>query len=109
MNMDELLRKCRFSKRYQGYYAFRECLLIALENEETLLYVTGIYKDVARKLNISWKLAERNIRTMLDCSWKTGGRRHLEELSGGTLYDKPTISEVLEILVCYLKEHPAAD
>ena len=104
MNIEEVLMKCRFSKRYQGYHAFRECLLIALDNEETLLYMTGIYMDAAKKLHISWKLVERNIRTMLNYSWNNGGKEQLEHLSGGKLYEKPTIGEVLEILVFYLKE-----
>ena len=106
MNIEELLRLCRFSKRYQGYQAFRECLYIVLENEDTLLYLTEIYIDAAHKCHTSWKHVERNIRTMLDYSWKTGGKEQLESLSGGILYEKPTIGEVLEILACYIKAHP---
>lgn len=105
MNIEELLKECRFSKRYQGYHVFRECLLVALKDEESLLYLTGIYAEVARKCNISWKLVERNIRTMLDYAWSIGGKESLERLSGGVLYEKPTIGEVLEILVYYLKTH----
>ena len=106
MTIDQLLKQCRFSKRYQGYQVFSECLRIALENEETLLYVTGIYIDAAKKYNTSWHHVERNIRTMLDHSWKTGGKEELERLSGGILYEKPTVGETIEIMVCYLKEHP---
>lgn len=106
MDMEQLFQQCRFSKRYQGYYAFRECLSIALENEETLLYMTGIYVEAGQRCHAPWQHVERNIRTMLNYSWKNGGKEVLEMLSGGVLYQKPTVSEVIEILTCYLKEHP---
>lgn len=106
MNMEQLFRKCRFSKRYLGYQALLECLLITLEDEEALLFMTGIYMDAAKRCRTSWKQVERNIRTMLDCSWKTGGKEPLEQISGGVLYAKPSVGEVIEIFTCYLKEHP---
>ena len=109
MDMEQLLRQCKFSKRYQGYQAFLECLYIALENEDSLLYITGIYMDVGQKSHVSWKRVERNIRTMLDYSWRTGGKEQLESLSGGALYEKPTTGEVLEILTCYIKKHTNID
>ena len=105
MEMEQVLRECRFSKRYQGYYALRECLGIALENEDTLQYMTGIYVEAAKRCPTSWHHVERNIRTMLDYSWKNGGREALEGIAGGVLYEKPTVGEVIEILTCYLKEH----
>lgn len=109
MDMEQLLEQCRFSKRYQGYYALQECIRIALENEENLLYMTGIYMDAAQKFHISWSCVERNIRTALDYSWKNGGKEQLEILVGRVFYEKPTVSEVIEILTCYIKAHSETD
>lgn len=106
MNMEQLFRKCKFSKRYLGYQALQECVLITLEDEEALLFMTGIYMDAAKRCHTSWKQVERNIRTMLDCSWKAGGKETLEQISGGVLYAKPSVGEVIEIFTYYLKEHP---
>ena len=106
MELEQVLRTCRFSKRYRGYYALETCIRIALEDEESLLYVTGIYMAAAHKQGISWTSLERNIRTVLSHSWEHGGQEPLERLSGGVLLEKPTVSELLEILVCYLKEQP---
>lgn len=30
----------------------------------------------------------------------------METISGGKFYSKPTVGEVIEIMACYLKEHP---
>lgn len=107
MDIEQIFRQCRFSKRYQGYYALWECLCIALENEDELLYMTGIYVEAAKKCHTSWQQVERNIRTMLDHSWQNGGKEVLEEFAGGVLYKKPTVGEVIEILTSYLKVHQA--
>ena len=106
MDLEQLFMQCRFSKRYLGYHAFRECLRITLADEDALLYMTGIYVDAGKMCNSTWKKVERNIRTMLDYAWNTGGKESLELLSGCPLTQKPTVSEVLEIFTCYMKSHP---
>lgn len=108
MNMEQLLRKCGFSKRYRGFLALQECVCIVLENEDALLYMTAIYNEVGSKNHISWNCVERNIRTLVNSSWENGGKEQLELLAGGVLYEKPTVGEVIEILACYIKEHPEA-
>ena len=105
MKMETLLSRCRFSRRFQGYRALTECINIALEDENRLLCLTDIYKEAAEKCGVSWKRLERNLRTMLDYSWKNGGMRQLEEVSGGIFYEKPTVGDVIEVIVCYLREN----
>lgn len=105
MTVEQVLRQCKFSRRHQGYHALRECVKIVLADENKLLYVTGIYYDVANKLDISFSGVERNIRTARDYSWKNGGKEELEKLTGAVLDEKPSVSEVIDILACYLKEH----
>ena len=106
MNLEQLFTWCKFSKRYQGYHLFRECLQITLSDENTLLYLTAIYMDAGKKSSHTWKQVERNIRTMLDYAWKAGGREQMEMLAGCPLQQKPTVGEVLEIFTCYVKSHP---
>lgn len=103
MNVEQVLLNCRFSKRYEGYRELKDCVEMALEEEERLLYVSRIYYDVGKKHHISASGVERNIRTLLSHVWKNGGQEALEELSGGKLYEKPTVSELIEILVCHMK------
>ena len=104
MKVEKALSQCKFSRRYQGYYELKECIQIVLENKERLLYVTGIYQDVALKYHISTSCVERNIRTARNHAWENGGKEAFEKLSGGEFYDKPPVSEVIEILACYIKE-----
>lgn len=105
MDVEKLLRYCRFSKCYHGFLALKECVLIALEDEERLLYVTDIYNEAARKFRLSRSGVERNIRTALSHAWQNGGRERMEALAGGKFFEKPSVSEVIELLVCYIKEH----
>jgi len=81
MTVEQILRQCKFSRRHQGYHALRECIRIVMADENRLLYVTGIYCDVAKKLHISWNGVERNIRTARDYSWENGGKEELEKLT----------------------------
>lgn len=105
MSLDKILMYCNFSKRYQGYQELKECISIALEEEERLMFISGIYIDVAKKHKILPSSVDRNIRTLITHAWKQGGKEPLETISGGKLYEKPSVSEVLEIIVCYIKEH----
>ena len=76
-----------------------------LVNEDELLYMTGVYTEAAKRCHVSWMHVERNIRTMLESAWKNGGKEVLEEVAGCVLLQKPTVSELIEILCCYIKEH----
>lgn len=104
MHIERVLLHCRFSRRYHGYRELMECVKLACEKEERLLYVTGIYSEVGEMFSLSASGVERNIRTMVEYAWKNGGKEQMENLSGGILYEKPTVSEVIEMLVCYLND-----
>ena len=106
MEIKVLLRKCRFSKRYRGYLELEECIRLIQNNEERLLCITEVYKDVGNSFRISWSSVERNIRTLLNADWEKGGKECLENAIGTKLYDKPTACELIEMLACYLIDHP---
>lgn len=105
MNLEQLLFQCKFSRRYKGYQPLYECVKIALEDENRLLQITGIYSEVADKFQISASGVERNIRTLLNYSWENGGKKQFEQIAGGEFYNKPSVGEAIEILTCYLKNH----
>ena len=105
MRVERILLYCKFSRRYQGYAQLRECVRIALEEEDKLTYISGIYYEVGKKYHVSASCVERNIRTVITYVWGHGGKAPLEEISGGKLYQRPTAGEVIDIMVCYLKDH----
>ena len=105
MKVKALLRKCRFSKRYRGYQELEECIRLIRNDEERLLCITEVYKDVGNSFRISWSGVERNIRTLINVSWKSGGKEYLENAIGVKLYEKPTVCELIEMLACYLIAH----
>ena len=102
MDIDKILVKCRFSKRYMGYRELKEGVRIVVEDENELLRLTGIYQKVAERFSVSKESVERNMRTVINRSWDNGGREPLEKLCGGKLYDKPSNGEVLEIISYYI-------
>ncbi len=104
MNIEKVLNQCRFSKRYRGHRELEECIRIVVEDEDNLLYLTGIYQKTADKYHVSLGNIERNIRTIVDYSWGHGGKEQLELLTGAKYYDKPTVGEIIEILACYVIE-----
>lgn len=105
MKVKVLLRRCRFSKRYRGYQELEECIHLICQDEERLLCITKVYKDVGSSFRISWSGVERNIRTLLNAGWEKGGKEHLENVIGVELHGKPTVCELIEILACYLIDH----
>ena len=102
--MERIFKQCRISKRYRGYRQLQACVRIAMEDESQLLYVTGIYKVVGREFHTSPSGIERNIRTVIKCIWNSKQKSFLDELAGMKLEEQPTSGELIEILVCYLKD-----
>ena len=106
MNLEQLLEQCGFLPKYQGFCALHECILVALEEKDNILYLTGIYQTVAKKLNISRISVERNIRTGIQYSWNHGGKEELEKIAGRTLHKKPCIGDLIDMFVFYIEMHP---
>lgn len=64
MKMDELLQKCCFTKKYKGYHALRQCILIAKEDENKLSAYRKLYLEAAPAVNSNPVCMERNMRTI---------------------------------------------
>ena len=102
MDIDKLMMYCRFSKRYSGYHAMKECLKIVMEDEKKLLYITGLYYEVGLRVHATPGGVERNLRTLVNSSWKYYGREPMEILFGAKLEKNLSVGETIELLVSYL-------
>ena len=102
---EQLIRKAIFSKRYQGYQYLLQCIELVLDDDSRLCALSKqVYQPIAQKYRISCRCIERDIRTARDYAWQRGGKEFLEEISGGTFYEAPSVGELIEILAVYLKE-----
>mgnify|MGYP001625357800 FL=1 len=102
---EQLIRKARFSKRYQGYQYLLQCVELVLDDDSRLCALSKqVYQPVAQKYRISCRCIGRDIRTARDHAWQRGCKEFLEEISGGTFYGAPSVGELIEILAVYLKE-----
>ena len=71
---EQLIRKARFSKRYQGYYYLLQCIELVLDDDSRLCALSKkVYQPIAQKYHISDRCIERNIRTARDYAWQKGG------------------------------------
>lgn len=103
----DLLYQLGITANYFGFYYASYAVYLAMQQPERLLLVTKfLYPDVAKKYKTNWKCVERNIRTVINISWKTN-RTLLIELAHGTLLDKPTASQFIAILAFHFLTSPA--
>ena len=102
---EQLIRKAKFSKRYQGYQYLLQCIELVLDDDSRLCALSKqVYQPIAQKYRISCRCIERDIRTARDYAWQRECKEFLEEISGGIFYEAPSVGELIEILAVYLKE-----
>ena len=102
---EQLIRKARFSKRYQGYQYLLQCIELVLDDDSRLCALSKqVYQPIAQKYQVSYRCIERDIRTARDYAWQKGGKEVLEEISGGKFFEVPTVGELIEIFAIYLRD-----
>lgn len=95
--------------RYKGYGQTICAVEIALGDPESLTLVSKrLYPDVGKSFGVSWRVAERNIRTVVDVIWELNPDG-LSHIAGHKLRRKPTASDFISILVNDVKNHCDAD
>lgn len=114
MNIDqfvnELIHSLGVVGKYYGSTLLKHCVLLAVENENTLYRVTkDIYPVVAAKFHTKVYNVERNIRTFIDAFWKNGNCQRLNEIVGCPVVHKPTVGGLIEILSSYVQRHYTAN
>lgn len=84
--------------RYNGFEQTVCAVSIALAEPDSLTLVSKlVYPDVARRFGVSWRVVERNIRTVIGVAWEHN-QQYLCELAGHELTRKPTASDFVAIL-----------
>lgn len=84
--------------RYKGFEQAVYAVSIALTEPESLTLVSKlVYPDVGRRFGVSWRVVERNIRTVIGVAWEHN-QQYLCELAGHELTRKPTASDFVAIL-----------
>ena len=87
---EQLIRKAKFSKRYQGYQYLLQCIELVLDDDSRLCALSKqVYQPIAQKYQVSYRCIERDIRTARDYAWQKGGKEVLEEISGGNFLKFP--------------------
>lgn len=95
----KLLNSIGLTANYTGYRQMTIALKIAAEDPETLYMVTKrLYPETAQRCGTNWKAVERNIRTVLRCSWNNA-QQTLEQMAGCSFIDMPKPAQFLAILV----------
>lgn len=84
----------------KGYRYLRSAIILALEDEENISFITKlIYPTVAKKHNSTSSKVERAIRHSIDCAWRRGRPEYINSIFGNTARNiRPTNSEFIAAL-----------
>lgn len=103
-NIEMLLKKARYSKRYVGYKELVYCVKLVLEDENRLCALLKVYKEIGERYQVNWNCVEKNIRKVNESAWKRGGKEFINDISGQNYPVVPQTGELLEIFLDYLKD-----
>lgn len=101
-NISDLLLKLGIHRTCLGYRYLHYILQLCMENEDYLLRVTSLYEAASKKFNTSPTNIESCIRNAITRCWIRGNKKYLIEIAFYDLEVKPSNSEFLDILYCYL-------
>lgn len=91
--------------RYKGYGQTICAVEIAVEDPESLTLVSKrLYPGVGKSFGVSWRVAERNIRTVVEHVWELNPDG-LSRIAGRELRRKPTVSDFIAIIVNDVNSH----
>jgi hypothetical protein len=93
----QLLHYLSITGNYRGFKQTVVALKLILENEDWLLNIGELCREVARILGCPECTVERNIRTVINRVWRNCPKR-LIEIAGFHMYAPPNVSEFLAIL-----------
>ncbi len=97
------------SMRYKGYGQTIFAVEMALADPESLTLVSKrLYPEVGKRFGVSWRVAERNIRTVVDVVWALDPEG-LSHMAGYELKRKPTVSDFISIMVNDVSMHFGSD
>lgn len=101
-----LLRRLGFSGRLFGLRYLSAAIAMTAINPDKVLFVTkDIYPDVARQYSSTASKVERAIRHAIRKFWEREGREALDQVSNIHLTQRPTNSELIDILASYIRHN----
>ncbi len=108
--IERVIRRLGFTHTYKGLPCLVEAVELCYDEPRLLTAVTKeVYPKIAKRRNRPWKNVERNLRTASEACWYRGNRAFLNEMAGYELQTKPTSGELINYIVCYLKDNRLLD
>lgn len=105
-NVERLIRHLGVTTKYKGLRYLCDAVAMTIDAERSgnrVMVTKDIYPVVARKHHTTIFAVEQNIRTVSRVLWERNPKR-LVRLAGYSLFDRPTNSELIDILAFYLME-----
>lgn len=100
----DVMRELGVTPKYKGYYFVAEAVRLAMEFQDEPTKITkDIYPKLAKRYKSNTMNVEHDIRTVIKVAW-TNRRNEMERMAGYKLNYKPTNSEFVDLLVCYLTQ-----
>lgn len=95
----DLLRPLGITEKYIGAVQLSMAVQILMADSSHINAVLKeIYGVIAGQYAVDWKAVERNIRTVAKLAWNSNPR-YLEEIAGYPLTDRPTATQLIEIVL----------
>lgn len=100
-----VIRRLGFVFSYRGTSSLVDAVLLCVQEPDALTAVTKrVYPAIAKETGAKWRSVERNLRTTVDAFWERGNRAFLNEMAGYELRVRPSMGEILNYIVGYLRE-----
>ena len=105
---NEIIRKLGVTSKYKGYFFVTDAIGLAMNYQDKPIMITkDMYPYLASKYKTKPMNIEHNIRTVVNVCWEKN-KKGMEEIAGYPLTEKPTNSEIVDMVAYYLSEeaHP---
>ena len=99
-----ILSRMGISASIKGYHFIRSAIVMAVEDQETLVGITkGLYPDIAKRYKTTASKVERAIRHAIESAWKKNGPQVYFEVVGYLPSEKPTNGQFIAVLSEYFR------
>lgn len=100
----KILRKCKITRKYFGYYYLSDAIDIVRKNPNKVLMVTkDIYPVIAEKYCITEAAVERSIRTVIEKCWHNN-KEYVEQVLGYKTAKCPSNMEFIDAVAYYIDQ-----
>ena len=104
-NVEYILRRLGFLYSYIGTNNLVDAVLLCYQEPDALTAVTKrVYPEIARQQGTKWRNVERNMRTSVEAFWDRGNREFLNGMAGFGLRGRPSVGEIINYIVGYLRD-----